>query len=116
MFKHKKKTGVQTPEYRCPTPPPAIKPNPNYIPPATVAKANPPNTGSSVQSEKNSCLYETPCGWCSKWDKKCDKKIGGEPVSIPTSKSRAHKFIDDIKSGNLPPLDTKDTYGLENTK
>lgn len=20
------------------------------------------------------CLYETPCGWCSKWDKKCDQK------------------------------------------
>lgn len=22
------------------------------------------------------CCYETPCGWCAKWDKKCDKKIG----------------------------------------
>lgn len=21
------------------------------------------------------CIYETPCGWCAKWDKKCDKKI-----------------------------------------
>lgn len=21
------------------------------------------------------CPYETPCGWCSKWDKKCDTKI-----------------------------------------
>lgn len=21
------------------------------------------------------CTYETPCGWCSKWDKKCDQKI-----------------------------------------
>jgi hypothetical protein len=21
------------------------------------------------------CTYETPCGWCSKWDKKCDRKI-----------------------------------------
>ena len=20
------------------------------------------------------CIYETPCGWCSKWDKECDKK------------------------------------------
>lgn len=20
------------------------------------------------------CVYETPCGWCSKWDKSCDKK------------------------------------------
>ena len=23
------------------------------------------------------CVYETPCGWCSKWDKECDKKIAG---------------------------------------
>lgn len=22
------------------------------------------------------CAYSTPCGWCAKWDKKCDKKIG----------------------------------------
>lgn len=21
------------------------------------------------------CTYKTPCGWCAKWDKKCDKKI-----------------------------------------
>ena len=21
----------------------------------------------------SNCVYETPCGWCSKWDKKCDK-------------------------------------------
>lgn len=21
------------------------------------------------------CVYITPCGWCSKWDKKCDKKM-----------------------------------------
>jgi hypothetical protein len=24
------------------------------------------------------CTYETPCGWCTKWDKKCDNKIGYE--------------------------------------
>ena len=22
------------------------------------------------------CTYETLCGWCTKWDKKCDMKIG----------------------------------------
>jgi hypothetical protein len=21
------------------------------------------------------CTYETPCGWCAKWNKKCDEKI-----------------------------------------
>lgn len=24
------------------------------------------------------CIYETPCHWCSKWDKKCDRKIKNE--------------------------------------
>lgn len=24
------------------------------------------------------CTFVTPCGWCSKWDKKCNKKIGYE--------------------------------------
>jgi hypothetical protein len=24
------------------------------------------------------CIYETPCGWCSKWDKKCDNHVGTE--------------------------------------
>lgn len=34
------------------------------------------------------CVYETPCGWCSKWDKKCDLKIGMEmetKVSQPST-------------------------------
>ena len=31
----------------------------------------PPTSGSNV---KKPCPYETPCGWCTKWDKKCDKK------------------------------------------
>ena len=22
------------------------------------------------------CVYQTPCHWCSKWDKECDRKIG----------------------------------------
>lgn len=29
------------------------------------------------------CTYSTPCGWCTKWDKKCDNKIGIEPILIP---------------------------------
>ena len=57
------------------------------------------------------CIYSTPCGWCTKWDKKCDKKIG-EPIAFKTDcdheweccgmstagsdyvckKCRAHKF------------------------
>lgn len=26
------------------------------------------------------CTYSTPCGWCTKWDKKCDRKIPDPPV------------------------------------
>ena len=29
------------------------------------------------------CTYSTPCGWCTKWDKKCDKNIE-EPVKFNT--------------------------------
>ena len=144
MFKRKKKkTGVQTPELRKTTPPPphptsgsnAVKPNPNYIPPASVAKPriygmnledldnwvktiaqigdvayyhdrildhhyiyryrkpddnpiwtmmNPDflekyskkdNKGDNKMNITGICAYETPCGWCTKWDKKCDRKI-----------------------------------------
>jgi hypothetical protein len=106
-FKRKKKTGIQTPEFRKPTPPPppptsgsnAHKPNPNYVPPASV---------------KKSCQYETPCGWCCKWDKKCDEKIGCESPSLPIPKSHAQKTIDYIKSGKgLPPLGFDDNFGLQ---
>ena len=151
MFKHKKKkTGVQTPEFRKPTPPPlpptsgsnAVKPNPNYVPPDSTEKPmirlygmksgdlrdwvkttaqigdiayyhddisdcdylycyhgpddNPfwvamdpyflekhfkkENKGDEKMQGLNpltmQCTYSTPCGWCTKWDKKCDKKIG----------------------------------------
>jgi hypothetical protein len=68
-----KKVGCKTPRFRKPTPPPA--PNPNYTPPPSVVKTNPPNVGSSVQHPKKPCTYETPCGWCTKWDKECDRKI-----------------------------------------
>ncbi len=122
MFKRKnKKTGVQTPELRKPTSPPppptsgsnAVKPNPNYVPPASV---------------KKSCTYETPCGWCTKWDKKCDKKIGCSDDNKPQRglraksgiledwampQSRAQEVIETIKAGKLPSLDPNDTYGLE---
>lgn len=27
------------------------------------------------------CTYSTPCGWCIKWDKKCNKKVGNTPTN-----------------------------------
>ena len=57
------------------------------------------------------CPYETPCGWCAKWDKKCDKKIGGYHTVDPTDKtpkSASQKTIDYIKLGKgLPHLGEK---------
>ncbi len=164
MFKRKKKkTGCETPEFKKTTLPPnhnfgwqptksldtkppkpptsgsnVVKPNPNYIPPASVTKPrtmiysmkledledwvktkaqigdiayyydrmldhhyiycyrkpddNPfwimmqpeilekyfktENKGEDIMTGTINCTYETPCGWCTKWDKKCDKKIG----------------------------------------
>ena len=73
------------------------------------------------------CTYETPCGWCTKWDKKCDKKIGcddnkpqrglrakaGIFFDDATTRSDAQEVIETIKSGKLPSLNTNSTYGLE---
>lgn len=28
------------------------------------------------------CVYSTPCGYCAKRDKKCDKKIGCDTAAI----------------------------------
>ena len=73
------------------------------------------------------CIYETPCGWCTKFDKKCDKKIGcnnnkpqrglrakaGLCLDDDISRSDAREVIETIKSGKLPPLNRNNTYGLE---
>ncbi len=73
------------------------------------------------------CTYLTPCGWCAKWDKKCDKKIGccddkpkrglraqsGIFYDEAMPRSDAKEIIETIKSGKLPPISTNDTYGLE---
>ena len=80
------------------------------------------------------CTYETPCGWCTKWDKKCDKKIGcgnekpqrglrakagifleddTNPSSGPMSQSHAQEFIEIIKSGKLPPIVSDCDFGIQ---
>lgn len=91
MFERNKKTGCQTPKFRRQTSAPKPKPNPNYVPPPTLS-ATPPNRGSSVQPNKKDCIYETPCHWCSKWDKKCDLKIGCEN---PSRELRANAMLYD---------------------
>lgn len=90
-------TESKTPRFRKPTAPP--RPNAPTVPLTT----NQPNVGSSVQPPKKSCDYETPCGWCSKRDKKCDKKIGGGNDTAPRKSKDA--TLEWIKSGKgLPPI------------
>lgn len=143
MFKRKKKkTGIQTPEYsRFITTPESklnSKPNPNYVPPASTKPPKPPTTGSNavksspvqvydIGNVEIMCHYETPCGWCCKWDKKCDKKIGcddnkpqrglrakdGIFLDYAATRNDAQEVIETIKSGKLPPLNKNNTYGLE---
>lgn len=39
-----------------------------------------------VTNLTNTCPYATMCGWCSKWDKECDRKIGAAtPTKINTN-------------------------------
>jgi hypothetical protein len=67
-FERKKKMGTQVPPQYTP---PSMPPHSGYVPIASEMPS-PPKTGSKVRTP---CTYETPCGWCSKWDKKCDTKI-----------------------------------------
>lgn len=41
------------------------------------------NKGDNKMNIAGICQYETPCGWCTKWDKKCDKKIGVTMIVSP---------------------------------
>lgn len=41
------------------------------------------------------CVYETPCGWCSKWDKKCDKKISESEQGVK------HDSVDIITTNKI---------------
>lgn len=46
------------------------------------------------------CVYETPCGWCSKWDKRCDKKIperGQRAKCNPVDDAMDKSLIEAIK-------------------
>lgn len=40
------------------------------------------------------CSYSTPCGWCTKWDKKCDKKIGNEPI-------KPYDYLKEVQSNQI---------------
>ena len=43
------------------------------------------------------CQYATMCGYCTKWDKKCDRKIGcGTSDDAPSKKTQELEYI---KSG-----------------
>lgn len=45
------------------------------------------------------CVYETPCGWCSKWDKKCDRKIG-------TATQKKENMPDENDIGKITAIET----------
>lgn len=53
------------------------------------------------------CVYETPCHWCSKWDKKCDCKIGIQTVNAKeTDKAKCdHKFEPTNSGGAYTDID-----------
>lgn len=59
------------------------------------------------------CTYSTPCSWCTKWDKKCDKSIGGG--NDTESRKKKDVTLEMIKAGILPHLGNN-TRGLERTK
>lgn len=142
MFKRKKKkTGTQIPPQYNPPPMPPVKPpkpptsgsnavKPSYNcghQPTYTSTQNPPNTFSSllkatsVQILPNDisvvtyiCPYETPCGYCTKWDKKCDKKIGrGIINNKPQRGLRAHgNMYDDAMSPCVNCIEKDKVFNL----
>lgn len=52
------------------------------------------------------CVYETPCGWCSKWDKECDKKMHTKSYRIKNPKPI--KSVDDTTLVNKMCVDESD--------
>ena len=54
------------------------------------------------------CIYETPCGWCSKWDKKCDTRISCSSDNIIDTRRP-------LPSGTVTTT-RDDIFNLGNTK
>jgi hypothetical protein len=50
------------------------------------------------------CIYSTPCGWCTKWDKKCDKKIGGGDEKPQRGLRAKTSILDDYGGSELDDI------------
>jgi hypothetical protein len=59
----------------------------------------PVHNGGTAVNINGICNYETPCGWCSKWGKKCDKKIGCDGWLTKEVADNISKVIEVFKSG-----------------
>lgn len=57
------------------------------------------NKGDDKMNITGVCHYEMPCGWCTKWDKKCDEKIGCEPLILNMSHSASNELLATIQDG-----------------
>ena len=53
------------------------------------------------------CIYETPCHWCSKWDKKCDCKIGVQSKYQNEPTNCKHEWEATNSGGAYTDLDGK---------
>ena len=45
------------------------------------------------------CIYETPCHWCTKWDKECDMKICKNTQKSPSNKTNSTSGNIEINRG-----------------
>ena len=59
--------------------------------------------------ETLNCVYQTPCGWCSKWDKKCDCKIDLTDTYINNDQTNScsHKWTPTNRGGGYAGVDGK---------
>jgi hypothetical protein len=43
--------------------------------------------------DMDTCMYKTPCGWCSRFEKQCDNKLPQDVVVKKTKNRCIHSWI-----------------------
>ena len=63
------------------------------------------------------CTYKTPCGWCTKWDKKCDMKTPERGLRAKANIiDEARRFCDECDSQGWDMPECKECNAANNFK
>ena len=54
------------------------------------------------------CNYITPCGWCEKWDKKCDLKTGEVNIELKLKELELEKAKQELEKAKQRTFNPND--------